>query len=244
MSVTNLVNNLGFTNAKSGGLTGATQMLKGFSSGGLAGGAVAGGVVAMLLGNKSIRKSATTAAKYGGAAVLGGLAYKAYKNWQGASGDNTQTIHHTHTTPATGLNAKITGFEQEALAHANGQEPADEFQLALIKAMIASARADGSIDSHEQSKISVALSKLDLDPQVKSEVLELFLQPININDFVYDGQSTEQKAEIYLASCLAIHLDHETEYAYLSNLSKALALPSGLEYELRKQAASVTNEVI
>ena len=42
--------------------------------GGLAGGVVAGGLVGLLAGNKSARKTAGTAAKYGGAAVLGGLA--------------------------------------------------------------------------------------------------------------------------------------------------------------------------
>ena len=48
---------------------------------GLAGGAMTGGVMALLLGNKSARKFAGTAATFGGAALLGGLAYKAYKNW-------------------------------------------------------------------------------------------------------------------------------------------------------------------
>jgi uncharacterized membrane protein YebE (DUF533 family) len=46
----------------------------------------------------------------------------------------------------------------------------------------------------------------------------------------------EQRAEVYLASCLTIDLDHEAEYAHLSNLSKALELPSELEQELRHQA--------
>jgi uncharacterized membrane protein YebE (DUF533 family) len=48
--------------------------------GGLAGGAAAGGIMALLMGNKSARKFAGKAAGYGGAALLGGLAYKAYSN--------------------------------------------------------------------------------------------------------------------------------------------------------------------
>jgi uncharacterized membrane protein YebE (DUF533 family) len=55
--------------------------------GGLVGGTAAGGIMALLMGNKSARKFAGKAATYGGAALLGGLAYKAFQNWQQNSGD-------------------------------------------------------------------------------------------------------------------------------------------------------------
>ena len=59
-----------------GGDTRKAQM-KGMAQGGLAAGAMA-----LLLGNKNIRKYGTKVAAVGGAAALGGLAYKLYQDWQ------------------------------------------------------------------------------------------------------------------------------------------------------------------
>jgi uncharacterized membrane protein YebE (DUF533 family) len=63
--------------------------------GGLAGGVAAGGVMALLMGNKSARKLAGKAATFGGTALLGGLAYKAYQNWQG--NQSPQSAHPIST---------------------------------------------------------------------------------------------------------------------------------------------------
>lgn len=46
------------------------------------GGAAAGGVMGLLVGSKKGRKFAGKAAAVGGAALIGGIAFKAYKNWQ------------------------------------------------------------------------------------------------------------------------------------------------------------------
>ncbi len=217
--------------------------------GGLAGGAVAGGLVAMLVGSKSARKTAGKAAKYGGAAMLGGLAYRAYQGWQQNNAANNVTNNAATPPQPTSsgqlqtMNVANQGtlasdtFEQEALAHMNGAEPSQRLQIALIKAMIAAARADGQIDADEQHKISAAIKKMHIDSQAKSELLELFLEPVAIKDFVGDLDTMEQKAEVYLASCFAINLDHEAEYAHLSELSAALQLPPGLEQQLRAKAS-------
>jgi uncharacterized membrane protein YebE (DUF533 family) len=50
--------------------------------GGLGGGALVGGLAGILLGTKQGRKIAGTAATVGGMALVGALAYGAYKNWQ------------------------------------------------------------------------------------------------------------------------------------------------------------------
>lgn len=51
--------------------------MKGMAQGGLAAGAMA-----LLLGNKKMRKYGSKVAAVGGAAALGGLAYKLYQDWQ------------------------------------------------------------------------------------------------------------------------------------------------------------------
>src|SRR3954451_18538199 len=50
--------------------------------GGLGGGALAGGLAGILLGTKQGRKLAGTAATVGGMALIGALAYGAYRNWK------------------------------------------------------------------------------------------------------------------------------------------------------------------
>src|SRR3954469_1811693 len=50
--------------------------------GGVGGGALAGGLAGILLGTKTGRKVAGTAATVGGMALIGALAYGAYRNWQ------------------------------------------------------------------------------------------------------------------------------------------------------------------
>ena len=53
------------------------------NSGGLAIGAAAGGLLGLLVGTDAGRKVGGTALELGALAALGGLAYKAYQNWQG-----------------------------------------------------------------------------------------------------------------------------------------------------------------
>lgn len=202
--------------------------------GGLAGGAVAGGVVAALLGSKSVRKTATKAAKYGGTALLGGMAFKAYQSWQQSKAQQ----HVDHPKDSEFSEGSPLGMGQRA-ALGQGTESIDHFQIALIKAMIAAARADGSIDSDEQNKISKAIENLNLESSERALLLELFIKPIGIDDIICDLETLEQKAEIYLASCLVIELDHQSEFVYLSNLARALDLPHGLEQQLREQAIGV-----
>lgn len=250
MSIANLLNGLSSTVSQPIGFNHANSTdnpLRSIASrlpGGLAGGALAGGLVALLASNKSARKFTGKAVKYGGTAILGGLAYKAYKNWQQPqAGTSSETMNQGQLTPASQSLSQtsqrvqaVAIFEEQALAHMNGAQVPKRFELTLIKAMICAASVDGNIDNNERQNIFSTIEKLDMDGESKSELLELFLTPITIDELVSDLESMEEKAEVYLASCLAIKLDHQAEYVHLSNLSKALNLPSGLEHELRLQA--------
>ena len=115
-----------------GGDTRKAQM-KGMAQGGLAAGAMA-----LLLGNKNIRKYGTKVAAVGGAAALGGLAYKLYQDWQ-----------QNQSAPAAGpphpLN-ELAGAELDARASL------------LVRAMVAAARADGHIDDAERLKLQQYLT--------------------------------------------------------------------------------------
>lgn len=183
--------------------------------GGLAGGAMAGGVMALLLGNKSARKFAGTAATYGGAALIGGLAYKAYKNWQ----------HGKHNQLAV---------TENSFTSAEIMSP--DYQLTLIKAMIAAAQADGHVDATEQQRIFDAINKMDLSTELKALLFDLLQQPIKVSEIALGAVNLEQKTELYLVSCMIIDPDHPAERAHLAELAEVLNLPADLVEQLHMQA--------
>jgi len=237
MSLNNLLNH--FLGGSSPAQTGQPDQSPGFGQtvskltsgipGGLAGGAAAGGIMALLMSNKSARKYAGKAAKYGGAAMLGGLAFKAYQNWQ----SNTATAGQ----PASNNQAPATSeatFHQQAIDYSKDNQ--NDFELTVIKAMIASAKADGHIDIKEQQRIFQAVDKLELSAEEKGMVFDSLQKDISIQELTTGINSMELKAEIYLASCLVIEPDQPAERNHLDQLGLALALPRELMQQLEWQA--------
>lgn len=193
----------------------------GVGSKGLLGGLAAGGILGLLVSNKSARKVAGKAAKYGGAALLGGAAYKIYQNWQ----QNTMT-----TESASGALTGTLGNTESKPQHSNN------YQLTVLKAMIASSKADGHIDAEEQKKIFEAVAKMELPPEVKGIVFDFMSNPISIQEIV-DGVSTmEEKTEIYFASCLVGDMTHPAERIHLNELANALGLPNPLVENIEVEA--------
>ena len=191
--------------------------------GGLVGGAAAGGIMALLIGNKSARKMAKKVAGYGGAAVLGGLAYKAYQNWQQNNSEAAGS-----GTPETG------GLPRESIEPPERQQPVSE--MTLVKAMIAAAKSDGHIDAREQERIFQATDQLGLPADMKGMVFDYLREPITVHELALEAGTTEHKSEVYLASCMVIELDHPSERSHLDELAAALNLPRGLTDQLELQA--------
>ena len=109
---------------------------------GMGKGAAIAGVLALLLGTKTGRGVTGAGLKLGTLGAIGGLAYKTYQNWQ--SQQAGQTISQA-------------GASIESLS---GPQ-AEQRSLALLKAMIAAAKADGHIDAAEGVKIEGLMTKLD-----------------------------------------------------------------------------------
>jgi uncharacterized membrane protein YebE (DUF533 family) len=195
--------------------------------GGFAGGAAAGGLLALLLGNKKARKMAGGIVGYGGAAALGALAYKAYENWRGGQNAASAPV----ATPSE-IRQADPAFLPAAGPAANGQP----FELALIRAMIGAAKADGHVDGAEQKLLFEQVEKLDLDAEAKAFVFDALAKPVDVGDIAAAAQSQEQAAELYLASRLAIDPDQAAEKAYLEALAHRLKLPAELVSHLDRQA--------
>jgi uncharacterized membrane protein YebE (DUF533 family) len=207
-------------------------------SSGLIGGAAAGGVMGLLVGSKKGRKFAGKAATVGGAAIIGGIAFKAYKNWQQNNQQSSAQDVAYYSAQGPG---QTTGFNTAPAHHYSGDQVAkpeisQAFQLTLIKAMIAAAKSDGHIDETEQKRIFNAVEQMSLSSELKGLVFDLLRQPIYIEELAQGAQGMEQKSEVYLASCLAIDLDNSSEHSYLDKLATALGLPLDLAEQIKSQA--------
>lgn len=181
-------------------------------------GAAMAGVAAVLLGTRIGRGLTGVALKLGSLGAIGGLAYKTFQDWQAKN-------------PGTAAVADA-GLAVDALS---GPQ-LEKRSLALLRAMIAAAKADGHIDEKEQGAIDAYLHKLDLDPEAQRFVHDELAKPLSARDIAAAADSPAAAAEIYLTSLLAIDVDNDQERAYLDELATELKLAPELAAELRNQA--------
>lgn len=191
----------------------------------LAGTAAVGGVLGLLLGRKSTRWFAGKAAKFGGMAVLGGLAYRAFQNWQ--------QNQAPHKAPGASLD-DVADPDRAFLPQA--ASPEAPLELTLVRAMIAAARADGHIDEEEQQRIFEAVERMSLPSEQRAVVFDCLREGISVADLAAAVDSVEHKSQVYLAACLAVDGDDPRERAWLAALADALKLPDGLLQHLEHQA--------
>jgi uncharacterized membrane protein YebE (DUF533 family) len=200
-------------------------------SGGFVRGAAAGGLLGLLLGGKGVRKMAGGALGYGGAAVIGALALKAYQNYQLKQGSGIASL-----TPE-----QFSNLSPEALPHAQPAADGGPFQLVLIRAMIGAAKSDGHVDAEEQRRLFAEVERAGLDSEAKSFVFDLLSKPVDLASIATAVATPEQGAEVYLASRMAIDADVPEERAYLDALSAQLRLPAELRSQLDEQAAAASD---
>jgi uncharacterized membrane protein YebE (DUF533 family) len=216
-----------------GSQLGGLGSMLGNNLGGIGGGAVAGGLAALLLGSKSGRKVAGTALQYGGMAVVGALAYKAYQNWQ--AGKSTAQSAAAASSPAgllpppadTPFAPTETGAQQSLGRH-------------LLRAMIAAAKADGHIDAAEQTAIFTEIDRLPLSAEDKAFVMDELRRPLDVDAVARGARTPEEAASLYTASLLAIDVDNASERAYLSLLAARLNLDDALVKHLHATIEGAT----
>lgn len=198
----------------------------GFSHG-MMGGALSGGLISLVMGTKTGRKMGGQALKYGGVALLAGLAYRAWSDWKGGSG-----VQGLASTTGAGQSGPVdwtpppaaSGFSPDTDQDSAGTD----FRLALIRAMIAAAKCDGHIDSEEHARIHSQIAEQNLSAEEKGFLLDVFSEEPDALAIARLARTPEQGAELYVASRLAIDPDAPAEHQYLERLSGALGLPRDL----------------
>ena len=197
-----------------GGLLGGSGGLGSLLSG-AGGGALAAGAMGLLLGNKKARKFGGKALTYGGLAALGVLAYKAYGNWQAQQG----------TAPRN---------EPQTLDRLPPAQ-VEQHSQAILKALVAAAKADGHVDERERALIEGEFTKLDNDQELQHWLHAELNKPLDPVDVARAASTPEMAAEMYIASVMLVDEENFMEKSYLDELARQLKLEPGLKAELERQ---------
>jgi uncharacterized membrane protein YebE (DUF533 family) len=105
----------------------------------------------------------------------------------------------------------------------------------LIRAMIASAAADGYIDANERQNIINKLKSVDLSDEELEFVKEELASPCSIEKIAAQVKSTDMAREVYTVSLMAIEMDTEEEKRYLDNLAEQLGLDQSARDQIHKK---------
>lgn len=215
------------------------QFLGSSAAGGFAGG-LAGGLTSSMLTSKKGRKLGKKAMKMGGMAAVGALAYGAFQKYNSSKSAAQQPVQAPVQTPAQSpAQSPVQPELQPAPAGSSFMpaEPAaqDHLGLTLVRAMIAAARSDGTLDAKESQAIFQRIQSLEMDASSKNLLIEEMGRPVDMDAIVNAATSPEVAAEIYVASLLAIDVDTVEEQSYLAMLAARLKLPQELVSQLHQQ---------
>jgi len=203
------------------------QLMKSGVGGGLAGGLISGALAGAMTGGRK-KGFGSSAVKAGGMAVVAGLAYKAWQQYQaGQRGPGT--------IPGT-IDSLLGKTGATGGASAAGPAESQGDALAVVRAMIAAAKADGQVDTAEHQHIFGEVSRLTLSAEEKAFLLEEFSKPLDFESVVASARTPELAREVYAASRLVIAEASPAEGAYLQLLAARLGLPPALSGEIDRAA--------
>jgi uncharacterized membrane protein YebE (DUF533 family) len=189
--------------------------------------AAAGGLAALLLGTGAGRRVAGSAARVGGLAALGGLAYKAYSNWQAGK---------PALEGVPGLSSLTAAPEGSGFGTATTNEGAAR---TILRAMIGAAAADGVIDPGESARIQGQAQKSGASPETASFIQAAIAKPPTPAEVAAEvGGNQKLAAEVYAAATIMAEPDNVRERAYVTSLASALALPKELVDQIDGAVAS------
>ena len=181
-------------------------------------GAAAGGLLALLVGTKSGRKVLSPAIKLGSLAALGTVGYKVYQKWQEQQG---------------------LALEGQSIEQLEG-EPRNARALTIVRAMIAAAKADGTIDGEERDAITAQVEAADLQADTSKILIEEMLNPLNVSEIAAASDSPEAAIEIYLASMAIVDAGNEKVRQFLDQLAAAMQIAPELKADIEAEAFAVS----
>jgi uncharacterized membrane protein YebE (DUF533 family) len=213
--------------------------------GSLGSGALAGGLAGTLLGSKHTRKLAGTALQVGAAALIGGLAYKAYQSYRDGKPIVPQSI-----TDLIGGASTQPGSPPQAAAGSHGYEgflsraqPVEAEGLLVLRAMIAAAMADGRVDERERARLIDRVEASGFSAEERSYLEAMIARPDTPAQLAAKAGGPETAAQVYLAAFVAIDADTDQERAWLDDLAGRLGLDPALRQNIESAALAAEQAV-
>lgn len=184
--------------------------------------AAAGGLAGSILGSLLMGKGGgKKLVKAGGLALVGAVAWKAWQQYQRSQPRGGAAA--VPPAPAA-LPAAFDLGSDAALASGSA--------LAVVRAMIAAAKADGVVDAAERGRIARRMDEAGLGPAERQAVEGFLDRPLDLESVVQGVDSAELAAELYAASALAVHPANRAERSYLDLLAARLGVEQGLAQEI------------
>ena len=194
----------------------------------LGAGAALGGLGALVLGTGAGRSLAGSAVKLGSLALIGGLAYKAYQNYQ----QGRPLLTGGQPQPQALLAApEGSGYEPDAVTN--------ESAALLVRAMIAAAAADGRIDEKEQQKIVSGLRQAGIAGAAEQFLAREINNPATVDELANAVSSPAEAVQVYTAARIAVDPDTEEEHEFLAALADRLGIDENLAAHIDAAARSV-----
>ncbi|HDS0916592.1 TPA: tellurite resistance TerB family protein [Pseudomonas putida] len=149
-------------------------------------------------------------------ASLGMMAFQAYQSWQRSQAAAPQQALRTVD--------QLAGPEAEDHSHA------------ILRALIAAAKADGRIDPQEEQLIYAEIKRHTSDPQLQQWLDDEVSKPLDVAEVAQSAHDPAMAAEMYLASVMLVDDQQDAERAYLDELAGALQIDPALQVHLEQQA--------
>ena len=219
------------------------KMLSGMATKNFAAGLLAGGVGSQLVGKDTLEGTA----KLGGLALLGTLAYKAYGFYTqakasgqpvsitGAVKQGANDMMAQGKSLAANFSSLIANAKASSAAPQAVSNETPELALAIMRAMIGAAKADGKVDADETKRILGHLESQGLEAAEKSLLMQELANAQDVASIAAAARTPEQGAEIYLAALLVCDSQCAAEQAYLTQLAAALKLDAAFTQALQNE---------
>lgn len=168
-----------------------------------------------------IRSSARGSRGGVGSLVSGGVAL-------GALGVAMEAVDHFMNKPKNAGTPPPTPGKAAASPPPPPPSPGEAAENAdavlLIRAMIAAANADGTIDETERNAILERLRTVDLSPEEQAFITRELFSPADLDAIVASVNSPELARQVYAVSLMAIEVDTEEERQYMEALAGRMNL--------------------
>ncbi|HSN73028.1 MAG TPA: DUF533 domain-containing protein [Steroidobacteraceae bacterium] len=192
---------------------------------GVAGG-MAGGLLTSAVTGKRGKKFAKSAVKVGGLALIGTIAWQAWRK------------HQAGRTAAATARAPVQPDGPASLPAPFDLGRRPRAAMRVVEAMIAAARADGAVDAEERRQIFSRLAEAELNTTEQSFLLSRLASPVDLDALVRDVESPELALEMYAAAALVVAPAGPADRAFLDLLAARLGVEPTLARSLDTELAS------